>query len=56
MESEKTVVQGSGISAVAVCLSNKIFQEKFAGKSVAAVCTGGNIESRFDCIFMRFII
>ena len=50
MEAEKSVVQGSGINAVATCLSNKIFAEKFAGKAVAAVCTGGNIESRYHLI------
>lgn len=45
MEAEKMVVQGAGISAVASCLSNKSFAEKFKGASIAAVCTGGNIES-----------
>jgi threonine dehydratase len=45
MEAEKTVVQGSGVGAVAAVLSNSKFQKQFTGKTVAAVCTGGNIES-----------
>jgi len=44
MELEKTVVQGSGVGAVAAVLSN-VLPEMYKGSQVAAVCTGGNIES-----------
>jgi threonine dehydratase len=45
MEVEKSVVQGSGVGAIAALLSSPALQNRFAGKAVAAVCTGGNIES-----------
>ena len=46
MEVEKSVVQGSGVGAIAALLSSPALQKRFAGKAVAAVCTGGNIEVR----------
>jgi threonine dehydratase len=45
MEVEKTVVQGSGIGALAAILSSSELKQRFAGRAVAAVLTGGNIES-----------
>ncbi len=45
LESEKTVVEGSGATAVAACLNGKV--SGIAGKSVCCVLTGGNIDTTF---------
>ena len=45
LESEKTVVEGSGATAVAACLHGKV--AGIAGKQVCCVLTGGNIDTTF---------
>lgn len=45
LESEKTVVEGSGATAVAACLNGKV--SGIAGKRVCCVLTGGNIDTTF---------
>lgn len=45
LESEKTVVEGAGATAVAACLSGKI--SGIAGKQVCCVLSGGNIDTTF---------
>jgi threonine dehydratase len=45
LESEKTVVEGSGATAVAACLNGKV--TGIAGKQVCCVLTGGNIDTTF---------
>ncbi len=45
LESEKTVVEGSGATAVAACLHGKV--SGIAGKQVCCVLTGGNIDTTF---------
>jgi threonine dehydratase len=45
LESEKTVVEGSGATAVAACLNGKV--PGIAGKQVCCILTGGNIDTTF---------
>lgn len=42
MECEKTICEGSGAAAVAAIINNKL--PELAGKQVAAICSGGNID------------
>jgi threonine dehydratase len=51
MEVEKSVVQGSGVGAIAALLGSTALQKRFAGKAVAAVCTGGNIEVQYSALW-----
>ncbi len=54
LEIEKSVVEGAGAAALAAVLQNR---ERFAGRNVGAVVSGGNIDSRvLSAILMRGLV